>query len=53
MEIGTSMLARQRRRASHADEKNGRPANAMAGTLMSAESQWNRPRVASSAPDQM
>ncbi len=50
-EIGTSMLSAPRDSAFTAEEKNGRPAKAMAGRPISAEIQWNRSRVAASAPD--
>ena len=52
IEIGTSILVRPRRSALHADAKKGRPDQAMAGTAISADSQWNRSRLLSAAPDQ-
>ena len=35
-----------RRNAAQAEVKNGRPANTTAGKAMTADSQWNKPRVA-------
>ena len=57
IEIGTSMLVRPALSALKAERKNGWPAKATAGTAMTADSQWNRVRVASpiepSWPDHM
>ncbi len=40
MEIGTSMLARPRRREFHAERKNTWPANRAQGVAMIADSQY-------------
>ncbi len=50
-EIGTSMLSRPTRSASQACLKKGCAENAMIGSEIAAETQWNRSRVASAAPD--
>jgi len=50
--IGTSMLSRPWRSATHALRKNGTPEKAIAGSAIAAEIQWNMSRVTSSAPAQ-
>ncbi len=51
MAIGTSMFMRPWRSAAQAERKKMPPAKTSAGMAISAESQWNRSRVAPSAPD--
>ena len=51
-EIGTSIPSRPTRSDAHALRKNGCPAKATVGSAIIADIQWNKVRVASSAPDQ-
>ena len=50
MLIGTSMFVRPRRRAENAEAKNGRPAYAIAGIAISAETQCSNSTVAGPMP---